>query len=99
MGEEFKIEEKVGSELDPGVTPRRYIPDGGISKLRSKIHKESKFADDHKNLPFKFSKPKKSGRKKIIECCNCGKISQVGINTVGIICSCCKKYTSVKEVV
>ena len=97
MGEEFKIEEKVGSELDPGATPRRYLPDEGLDRLRSKIHKESKFADDYKNLPFKFSKPKKSGRRKIVECSNCGKKSQVGLNAVGIICSKCKQYASVKE--
>ncbi len=97
MTDEFKVEGNIG-ELSPGVTPRRYIPEGGLGKLRSKIHKESKYVDKHKNLPFKFSKPSKPRRRKIVECNNCGKVSQVGLNTVGIICNECKRYASVGEV-
>lgn len=98
MGDNFKVEGDIGGELSPGVTPRRYVPEGGVDKLRHRIHKESKFVDDHMNLPFTFSKPKKSGRSKIVECENCGTKSRVGINAVGIICRECKKYASVKEV-
>jgi len=94
---EFKVEGNIG-ELSPGTTPRRYIPEGGLGKLRSKIHKESKQFDMHGNLPFTFSKPKKSGRQKYVECSNCGRILTVGVNTVGIICESCKSYASVKEV-
>ena len=43
-------------ELSPGSTKRRWIPEGGEQRLRDRIHKESKFVDDHKNLPFTFAK-------------------------------------------
>ena len=97
MGEEFKVGGNIG-ELRPGTTPRRFEPEGGIGKLKSKIHRESRYADEHKNLPFKFSKPRKPGRKKVVECSKCGSITQVGVNAVGIICGECKQYASVKEV-
>ena len=36
---------------------RRWVPEGGLQKLKNKIHRESKAADDFKKLPFTFSKP------------------------------------------
>lgn len=89
---------RVG-ELTPGSTPRRYEPRGGIQKHNERIHRESKYADTHKNLPFSFSKPpKSSSRSKYVECDNCKYITSVSVNTVGMVCPECKKYSSVTEV-
>lgn len=86
-------------ELRPGATGRRWEPEGGVNKLNNRIHKESKFADSHKNLPFSFSKPiKPKGRPLLVECDNCGNITYVTTATVGIICSHCNKFSTVTEV-
>lgn len=97
MADKFTVDGNIG-ELSPGATPRRWEPECGINKLRSKIHRESKFADQHKDLPFMFSKPKRSGRKEYMECVNCGHVVHLSVNTVGIICNECKTYNDVKEV-
>jgi hypothetical protein len=97
----FKIKEDLGTgKLSPGTTKRRWEPPSGTLKHNEKIHRESKYADSHKNLPFTFSKPKKAGRRQYMECNNCGHVIYVSVNTVGIICSECKSYVSVsvKEV-
>jgi hypothetical protein len=87
-------------ELRPGVMPRRWEPEGGVNRLRNKIHKESKFADDHKNLPFQFGKPKKSKPiNTLVMCDNCGAVTAVTAITVGIVCKKCNKFSTVTEVV
>jgi len=88
----------TGGELSPGTTKRRYTPPGGEKRHRERIHKESKFADDWKNLPFKFSKPKKPKRKRLIRCDNCGHIISGSVDTVGVICNNCHKFSTVSEV-
>ncbi len=95
----MKIEENIG-EISPGTVGRRWEPDGGLNKHNERIHKESGYADQHKNLPFTFSKPRKAGRRQYMECSKCGYIVYVSVNTVGIICNECKSYVSVdvKEV-
>ena len=85
-------------ELTPGTTGRRFEPEGGVNSLNKRIHKESKFADDNKNLPFTFSKPKKAQRQIIVECKNCGALKLVNKTTVGVICSECKQYSGVEEI-
>ena len=85
-------------ELDPG-TGRRYEPSMGTRKHNERIHRESKWADDNKNLPFSFSKPKKQGRSRAVKCSNCGNVTNATINTVGIICVKCNQYSSVEEYV
>jgi len=96
---DFKIEGDLGiGELSPGSTGRRWEPEEGVGKLKKRIHKESSYADHHKNLPFKFSKPKHGNRKQYMKCTNCGEIVYVSVNTVGIICNNCKAYVNVKEV-
>ena len=90
MGDEFKVDGNVG-ELSPGSTPRRWEPEIGINKHREKIHRESKYADNHKNLPFSFSKPKKVGRRTLFACSECGHVIYTGVNAVGMICPECKK--------
>lgn len=91
--------EKINQILDPGSTPRRYEPVGGIGKHIDKIHKESRYADHYKNLPFTFSKPKKpKGRSVYVSCDNCGHIMTATVVTVGVICPNCKKFSCVSEV-
>jgi len=86
-------------ELRPGVTKRRWEPEEGISKLNKRIHKESKFADDHKNLPFSFKKPQKSlPRTTAVSCDNCGNIVYGTRITVGVVCRSCGKFSTVSEV-
>lgn len=84
-----------GQELAPG-TGRRYEPSMGTKKHNERIHRESKWADDNKSLPFSFSKPKKPGRTRLVKCCSCGNITNATINTVGIICTKCNQYSSVE---
>lgn len=91
------LNEDASSRLSPG-SGRRYDPASGVRKHNEKIHRESKFADNYKNLPFTFSKPKKPKAQIIVRCCNCGHITSVNKNTVGVICSECKIYSSVKEI-
>lgn len=85
-------------ELSPGSTGRRYEPASGVKKHNERIHKESKYMDDNKKLPFTFSKPKKSQKTKLVKCKNCGDIKRVNKNTVGVICESCKQYSGVEEI-
>ena len=87
---------KLNQVLDPGSTPRRYSPAIGERAHRERIHKESKSADN-KNLPFTFSKPKKNGRVSYFSCNNCGYIFNASINTVGVVCNECKKFSTCTE--
>jgi uncharacterized OB-fold protein len=85
-------------ELSPGSVGRRWIPEGGIQNHRDKIHRDSKFADDNKNLPFTFSKPRRTTRSIVVRCKNCGYVTSVSKNTVGMICVQCEKYSNVEEI-
>jgi formylmethanofuran dehydrogenase subunit E len=86
-------------ELRPGSLPRRWEPEEGVRKLNERIHKESKFADEHKKLPFSFRKPPKPiSSPAVVQCENCGNISYATKATVGMVCSACKKFSKVKEV-
>lgn len=90
----------LNQELTPGATPRRYEPAGGLKNHRERIHRESKSADDHKNLPFTFKKPSKpKGRSTYVKCDNCGYIASGTTATVGMICPECNKFSTVTEVV
>lgn len=85
-------------KASPGSLGRRYEPPGGLEKHRERIHRESKEADK-KNLPFTFRKPYKPlGRSTLVKCDNCGALKRGTSRTVGIICSSCKKFSSVTEV-
>lgn len=85
-------------ELSPGSTPRRYEPASGIKKHNERIHNESRQLDNHGNLPFSFSKPKKNKRTKTAICSNCSSIKYVNINTVGVICKDCGTYAKVVDI-
>ncbi len=84
-------------ELDPGSTPRRWEPESGLQKHRERIHKESKTADDHKNLPFTFSKPAKAKRMAGFKCAECERTFSASVNTIMCICPECKKATKVER--
>lgn len=89
----------LNQELAPGATPRRYEPEAGIRKHNERIHRESKYADDNKNLPFSFRKPSKAkGSPAYVQCNNCGHVVHASKVTVGIICPECKKFSTVTEV-
>jgi hypothetical protein len=88
----------LNQELAPG-SGRRYEPEEGVGKLNRRIHRESAYADSHKNLPFTFRKPPKNkGRSNYVSCDNCGYIFSGTTATVGIICSNCNTFSSVSEV-
>jgi len=98
MAKEFTIDGDIGvGELSPGSTPRRWEPEEGATKLGHRIHKESKQVDERGGLDFTFSKPKRASKRRWKRCSNCGNISYVSINTIGIICSNCHSYASVEE--
>ena len=70
----------------------------GSRKYREWIHKESKYADTHKNLDFKFSKPRKEkARNKSVECENCGRELFITEDTIAVICSDCKHLNSLRK--
>ena len=92
------LNEPVRQEL-PAGSPRRYEPDTGVRKHNERIHRESKYADDWKNLPFSFKKARKPfGGSVVLRCDNCGHITTGTTATVGIICDACKKFSSVTEI-
>lgn len=86
------------SELSPGAIGRRWEPEEGLQKYRERIHRESKYADDNKNLPFTFSKPKKKKRSALVKCKNCGYVFSATVETVGVICRNCKKFSSTEVI-
>ncbi|MCK4526431.1 hypothetical protein KAW18_03600 [candidate division WOR-3 bacterium] len=92
-------ETEINQELPAGSTGRRYDPSLGTKKHNERIHRESKYTDDYKNLQFTFRKPSKSkGMSTYVRCDNCGNITSATSITVGIICKKCKKFSSVTEV-
>ena len=92
-------QEPINQTLPAGSTPRRYEPEVGVRRHNERIHRESKYADEFKNLPFKFSKPPKPrGTSTYIVCDSCGYITNGTSVTVGIICPECKKFSTVSEV-
>ncbi len=90
----------ISTELAPG-SPRRFEPAEGVSNLNKRIHKESKFVDKYKDLPFSFGKPQfDKTKKRILKLCgNCESPVYVATNCVGVICRKCNTYANVKEVV
>lgn len=76
-------------ESSPKLYPERY-KEYLTKKRREQIHKESKFAGDHKNLPFTFSKPKKpTPHRDIYQCEECGHILHISASrTHAVICRC-----------
>jgi len=91
---------EIKQELSPGEVGRRYEPEEGVAKLNNRIHRESAYADSHKNLPFKFNKAyRSSGRNTYVRCDNCGNISVGTTITVGIVCKNCKQFSTVSEVI
>jgi len=87
----------MNGELSPGSTKPRWEPEQGFKKWREKIHKESKFADDHKDLPYKFFVPRRYCRV-AVRCTECGYTFTGSRNTVMVICPECKELTKAELV-
>ena len=84
------------SELSPGSVSRRWLPKGGERAYRDKVHREGKFADEHKNLPFELSKPSRRVGHGWFACAECGRVLLASKNTVMCVCLDCKKLTKVE---
>ena len=72
----------------------------GSKKYKDWIAKDTKRIDKHGNMPFTFIKPPKKtqARRDVMAVCdNCHHVSLVNMYTAGVVCSSCKKYTSVNE--
>jgi ribosomal protein S27E len=78
----------------PQDSPHREAPnrhEKGTQKYREWVHKESKKSDD-RNLPYKFSKPKRAKPRNLrVFCTECGQQTCVTQTTVAVICSKCRK--------
>jgi rubrerythrin len=69
----------------------------GTKAYKEKIHRESKYAKDHKNLPISFSKPKKQKAQNILFIClECGHEMFITEDTLFIVCSACNKLNRTK---
>lgn len=65
---------------------------------KEKIHKESKFADNNKNLPFEFSKPKKSKpNRDVYQCDKCDRVIPMDASRTCVIVCVCKNFMIVEE--
>ena len=93
------MEKQIGI-ASPGAS-KREAPQAqvrGSKAYRDKIHRESKFADAHKNLPFTFSKPKKDLPINTEAMCeHCGKDVLVSKRTYSWICRGCNRLAHVKK--
>ena len=88
-------------QIPPHLSPHREAPnkhEKGSRKYKEWIHKESKRADDYKNLPFTFSKPKRSKPlTRSVFCTHCNDSTFVTETTVAVICRSCGKFYRVSE--
>lgn len=70
----------------------------GPKAYNQKIKRSSKEADDHKNLPFNFDKPRKAKPSKVgIECKHCKKAVFVTEDAVLVVCGSCSGITRIKD--
>jgi hypothetical protein len=86
------------SEISPESVKRRWEPEGGSHRHGERIRKESKFADNYKNLPFKLSKPPTRKKNNDFECEECGRYFLAPKNTIMCICPNCKKLTKAVKI-
>jgi len=71
----------------------------GDRKYRERIHRDSKYADSNKNLPYSFSKPKKDKPCRVpFTCVHCGRESAHTEETIAVICGGCNHLTVVRTV-
>jgi predicted RNA-binding Zn-ribbon protein involved in translation (DUF1610 family) len=69
----------------------------GTKAYKERIHRDSKYLDNNKDLPFKFSKLKKSKANNVYFVCpECGKDIFITEDTVMVICDNCKKLSRTK---
>ena len=70
----------------------------GPKAYNRKIKQDSKFSDDHKNLPYHFDRPTKSKIAKVaIECKQCKKVLFVSEDAILVVCGSCSSITRVKD--
>lgn len=70
----------------------------GARQYNERISRESKFAEDSKNLPYKFSKPRKEKLLRVYFRCDfCGHESAITDETILVICGSCKKLNRIKN--
>lgn len=90
--QEFIKNVDISQKYSPG-RGRRFEPESGTKKHNERIHRESKYAKENKNLPFSFRKPPKPiGKSIAIECPECGHVFGGTDKTVCFICSGCRKF-------
>jgi len=99
MDSKYHFGETGAGELIPGAAPRRWLPEQGLKKHNDRIHRENG-STTGADLPYTFSALPKplSGRPNLVKCDNCGHLIGVSTATVGVICSNCKKFSTVTEV-
>ena len=69
----------------------------GSKKYKKMVSDQTAIAD-RKNLPFKFSGPKKNEHRGVIcQCPHCENATSVTKNTIMVICGSCRKGYSVTE--
>lgn len=78
------------------MSERRWIPEKGTQAYKDRIHKESKLADEHKNLPFTFSKPRRAKATDIFVC-DCGHTFSAPKGIIMFVCSNCKQLKKVNK--
>ncbi|MCK5020529.1 MAG: hypothetical protein KAS32_26155 [Candidatus Peribacteraceae bacterium] len=72
--------------------------DKGSRKYNERIHRESRYADTHKNLPFKFSKPlKRKSNNVLVVCKECTHDLHITQETIIVVCSWCGYMNKVKD--
>lgn len=65
---------------------------------REKIHRESKFVDNNKNLPFTFSKPKKpKPDRDVYQCNRCDRVIPMDASRTHVIICRCKNFMVIEE--
>ena len=78
--------------------PNKHIK--GSKAYKKMIAEDTARIDREGKMPFQFIKPprKTQQRRDIMAVClNCTHVSMVNTNTCGVVCSHCKKYTSIGD--
>lgn len=70
----------------------------GPSAYKKKIAGDNRTSKGNKDLPYNFSKPKKSKPLKVaVECKDCGKMLFVSEDSVLVVCGGCGSVTRIKN--
>lgn len=70
----------------------------GPKAYKNRIKRDSEFADKSKDLPYSFSKPKKTKPARVyVECGDCSKDLFVTDEAILVVCGSCKGITRIKD--